>query len=139
MGGAFEQIRCRHNFVDESNAVSLLCADQLCRKDELQCTTLSHQTRQSLRAAATRDESEGDFRLAELRCLHRDPDRASHRRLAATAESKAVDRRYYGLAKVLDEIEDLQIILASRSCTNWNDPIGLPNCSRFWLYSSAVS
>ena len=39
--------------------------------------------------------------------VHRDPDGASHRRLAAAAERKAIDRRDHRLAEVLDEIEDL--------------------------------
>src|SRR5256885_5605653 len=33
----------------------------------------------------------------------------------------------------------LAIILASRSCTNWNEPIGLPNCIRSCAYFSAAS
>src|ERR1700739_3692921 len=33
----------------------------------------------------------------------------------------------------------LGIILASRSCTNWNEPIGLPNCIRSCAYLSAAS
>ena len=40
-------------------------------------------------------------------CVHRDPDGARHRRLAAAAERKAVDRRDHRLAEILDEIEDL--------------------------------
>jgi hypothetical protein len=60
-----------------------------------------------LRSAAARNESEGNFRLAELRRVHCDSDGASHRRLASAAERKAIDRRYHGLAEVLDEIEDL--------------------------------
>src|SRR5882762_6372254 len=103
--GTCEQIRCRHDFVDESNAVSLLRAYHLRGKNELQGATLSHQARQSLRAAAARNQSEGNFRLAELCRVHCDSDGASHRRLAAAAERKAIDRRYHGLAEVLDEIE----------------------------------
>ena len=48
-----------------------------------------------------------DFGLAELRVLHRDPDGAGHRRLAAAAERKAIDGRDHRLAEILDEIEDL--------------------------------
>src|SRR6266849_7134097 len=33
----------------------------------------------------------------------------------------------------------LAIILARRSCTSWNDPIGFPNCKRSWQYLSAFS
>ena len=38
--------------------------------------------------------------------LRGDADGASHRRLAAAAERKAVDRRDHRLAEILDEIED---------------------------------
>ena len=50
---------------------------------------------------------ECDFGLAELRGLHRDPDGAGHRRLAAAAERKAIDGRDHRLAEILDEIEHL--------------------------------
>src|SRR5260370_30722120 len=33
----------------------------------------------------------------------------------------------------------LAIILARRSCTIWNEPIGFPNCKRSWEYLSAFS
>src|SRR6267378_622260 len=33
----------------------------------------------------------------------------------------------------------LASIFARRSCTIWNEPIGLPNCKRSWLYLSAFS
>ena len=105
--GARDQISGRHDFVDEPDAVGLLRADHLSGEDELQGAALSDQARQALRAAAARKESELDFGLAELRVLHRDPDGASHRRLAAAAERKAIDRRDHRLAEVLDEIEDL--------------------------------
>src|SRR5579859_2231734 len=105
--GARQQIRRGHDFVDESDAVSFLRADHLRGKDELQGATLSHQARQSLRAAPSRDEAQGDFRLAEPRRIHRDSDRASHRCLAAAAEREAIHRRDHGLAEVLDEIEHL--------------------------------
>src|SRR5580692_3134692 len=105
--GAREQIRCRHDFVDESDTVSLLRADHLRGKDELQGATLSHQARQTLRATAARYKSQSDFRLAELRRVRCDSDRARHRRLATAAEREAIDRRDHGLAEVLDKIKDL--------------------------------
>src|SRR5712692_3666001 len=33
----------------------------------------------------------------------------------------------------------LASILARRSCTIWNEPIGLPNCNRSWQYLTAFS
>jgi len=33
----------------------------------------------------------------------------------------------------------LASIFASRSCTIWNDAIGLPNCRRSWAYLSVAS
>src|SRR4029450_11581428 len=65
------------------------------------------QTRQTLGPTPTRNESQGDLGLAELRALDGDPDRAGHRGLAATAQGKAVEGRTHRLAKILDEIEHL--------------------------------
>ena len=48
---------------------------------------------------------ERDLRLAEFGTVHRDPDGARHRRLAAATERKAVDGRDHRLAEILDEIE----------------------------------
>ena len=105
--GARDQIGRRNDFVDEPDAIGLLRADHLSGEDELQGAALADQPRQTLRAAAARKESELDLGLAELRALHRDPDGAGHRRLAAAAERKAVDRRDHRLAEILDEIEHL--------------------------------
>src|SRR5206468_2688398 len=68
---------------------------------------LADQSRQALRATAARNKAELDFGLAELCVLYRDPDGASHRRLAAAAERKAIDRRDHRLAEVFDQIENL--------------------------------
>jgi hypothetical protein len=69
-----------------------------------------------LRAAAAGNDAELDFRLAEPRVLRRDPHRASHRRLAAAAEGKAMDRRDHRLAEILDKIEDLLSETAGTVC-----------------------
>ena len=93
--------------VDEPDAIGLLRADHLAGQDELQGAALADQPRQPLRSAAARNESQRDFGLAEFRVLHRDPDGAGHRRLAAAAERKAIDGRDHRLAEILDEIEHL--------------------------------
>ena len=84
---------------------AFLRADHLPGKNELERAALADQPRQTLRAATARNKSELDFRLAEFRGLHSDPDGAGHRRLAAAAERKPVDRCNHGLAEILDVIE----------------------------------
>src|SRR6266404_1955856 len=103
--GARDEIGRRHDLVDKPDAMSLLGVDHLARQDEPQGPPLADQTRQPLRAAAARDESQGDLGLAEFGGLDRDPEGAGHGRLAAAAQRKAVDRCEHRLAKILDEIE----------------------------------
>src|SRR5262249_31126612 len=77
-----DQIRCWHNFVEESDAISLRSTDDFASKNELQRTPFPNQSRKPLRSAAAGKQSQFDFRLAKLRGLSGDPDCASHRRLA---------------------------------------------------------
>ena len=105
--GARDEVCRRHDFVDEPDAVGLLRADHFAGEDELQGAAFADQARQALRAAAAGKETELHLGLAELGAVHRDPDGAGHRRLAAAAERKAVDGRDHRLAEILDEIEDL--------------------------------
>src|SRR5712691_2464360 len=105
--GAGDQIGRRNHFVDEPDTKGLLRADHLPGKNELERAALADQPRQTLRSAAARNESQGDLGLAELRGVHREPDGAGHRGLAATAERKAVDGRDHRLAEIFDQIEHL--------------------------------
>src|SRR3984893_11556055 len=105
--GARDQIGGRNDFVDQPDAIGFLRADHLCGQNELQSTSLADQPRQSLRSAATRNESERNLRLAKFRGLYRDPDGAGHRRPATAAECKAIDGRDYRLAEIFDQIENL--------------------------------
>src|SRR5262249_61780148 len=84
-----------------------LCADHRAGQNELKRAAPSDQPRQPLRAAAAGKQSQLDLGLAELRVLDGDADGARHRRLAAAAQRKAVDRRDHRLAEILDEIEHL--------------------------------
>ena len=95
------------HLIDQAHAIGLLRRDHLAAQDELQGAALADQTRQALGSAAARNESQGDFGLAELRALDGDPDRAGHRGLAAAAQGKAIDGRHHRLAEILDEIEHL--------------------------------
>src|SRR5262249_45445793 len=76
--GARDQIGSRNDFVDESDAIGLLRADDLSGKDDLQGVALPDQPGHALRSTATRNESQFHFRLAELRVLCGHPDGASH-------------------------------------------------------------
>src|SRR5882757_7452994 len=71
--GAGDEIGRWHDLVDQPDAMSLLGADYLAGQDEPQGTSLAHEARQPLRAAAAGNESQGDLRLAEFGRLDRDP------------------------------------------------------------------
>src|SRR5437016_1522434 len=62
--GARDQFSRGNDFVDEPDTIGLLRADRLSGQDELQRATLADETREALRSAATRNESERDFGLA---------------------------------------------------------------------------
>src|SRR6266496_2037724 len=113
---ARDQFSRRDDFVDESDTIGLLRGDRLSGQDELQRATLADETRQALCSAAARNESERDFGLAELRTVRRDPDRARHRRLTATAERETIDRRDDRLSQIFDDIENLLSKTAGLFC-----------------------
>src|SRR4051812_1542750 len=114
--GARDQFSRGNDLVDEPDTIGLLRADRLSGQDELQRATLADETREALRSAATRNESERDFGLAELRAVRRDPDRARHRRLTATAERETIDSRDNRLSQILDDIEHLLSKTAGLFC-----------------------
>src|SRR5258708_1656353 len=91
--GPAMQLAKSTTFVYEADTIGLLRADRLSGQDELQRATLADETWEALRSAAARNESERDFGLTELRAVRRDPDRARHRRLTATAERETIDSR----------------------------------------------
>src|SRR6185369_3969578 len=87
--------------------MSFLCTDHFAGQDQLKSPAFTDQSRQTLRSAAARDESQTDFGLSELGGLDRNPDRASHRGFAAAAEREAIDSGDDRLAEVFDQVEDL--------------------------------
>ncbi len=103
--GARDQASGRDDFVDQSDPVGLLGADHLAGENELKCATPAYQPREALRPPTTGNQAQLDLGLPESCALHRNPQRARHRGLTASAEGKAVDRRDYRLAQVLDEIQ----------------------------------
>src|ERR1700674_1331433 len=113
---ARNQFGRRDDLVDEPDTIGLLRADRLAGQNELQGATLADETWQALRSAAARNESERDFGLAELRTVRRDPDRARHRRLTATAERETIDGRDDRLPQILDDIEHLLSKTAGLFC-----------------------
>src|SRR5262249_36746916 len=102
-----DQVGGWDDFVDESDAPSLLGADHPAGENERKGAALADQPRQPLGAAAAGKQAQLDLGLAELRVLDGDADSARHRGLATAAQGKAVDGRNHRLAKILDEIEHL--------------------------------
>src|ERR1700676_173616 len=96
--GTVNQAGCRNDFVDEVDAIGFLCRDRFAGEDQLQRSTLSHQTRQTLRSATAGQQPQLDFGLPKSGMFRRDPHCASHCRLATAAERKTIDRRDHRLA-----------------------------------------
>src|SRR3954447_22549873 len=104
--GTRHQLLGWYDFVDQADAVGFLGGDDLSRENELQGAALSDQPGQALGSPTTREQPQGDFRLAEPGVLRRDPDGAGHGRLAAAAQREPVDGRDHGLTEVLDPVKD---------------------------------
>src|SRR2546426_10636834 len=86
------QIRGRHDLVDEADPVRLRRIDHLSGQNELHRDAFAHESRQALRAAVARRDSQLHLWLPELRVLAGDTDVARHRQLAAAAQGESVDR-----------------------------------------------
>jgi hypothetical protein len=98
----------RDDFVDEADAIGFLrdnFVDRLAGEDQLQRAALADQARQRCVPPPPGSSPSLTSGCPNLACSDRDPDRASHRRLAAAAERKAIDGRDHRLAEIFDEIE----------------------------------
>src|ERR1700730_524989 len=103
--GTVNQAACINHFVDEADAIGFLRGNRLAREDQLQRATLAHQTRQTLRSATAGQQAQLDFGLPKSGMFRRDPYRASHCRLATSAQRKAIDGPDHRLAEVFDEVQ----------------------------------
>src|SRR5512147_350918 len=72
---------------------------------------LAHQTRQPLRGAASRNDSEVDLRLAEAGIFSRDYDVATHSELATATESESAYRGDHGFGNFVDAVAVGQSLL----------------------------
>lgn len=81
------------DLVHQTDAKSLLGAYRLARHQYLQGAPHSDEPGQALGAAVAGDDSQVDFRLAELRVRRRQTNRTRHSHLATAPESESVDRR----------------------------------------------
>ena len=82
----------RHHLVGQPDAQRLLGAHLTAGEAHLLGPAGPDRARQTLRAAATRDDPEQDLRLAEHRLVRDDPVVAGQRQLAPAAERVAADR-----------------------------------------------
>src|SRR5580658_7968859 len=96
--GARDQVGRGNDLVDEADAMGLLRADHVSGEDQLQGASFADEPRQTLGPAAAWNQPERDFGLAELRSLHREPQGAGHRGLAAAPKREAVNRRDHRLS-----------------------------------------
>src|SRR5580658_6923384 len=72
----------------------------------MRCHTFAGQSRQTLRTAVARYQSEVDLRLPELRVLARDAYVAGHGKLAAAPERESIDRHHDRFPETLDLTRD---------------------------------
>src|SRR5580658_2305585 len=104
--GALHQLRGGDDFIDQANAMRLVCIDDRAGEKELQCGAAADQARQALRAAVAADHAELDLRLAETSVVGGDAQAAGHGQLAAASESKAMNAGDDRLAEGFDLAED---------------------------------
>ena len=69
--GTLDDLRVRHQFIYQTNAVGFCCIDDVARKDQLERSASPDQTRHALRAAIARHDSQLYFRLTEFRSRQR--------------------------------------------------------------------
>src|SRR5581483_757617 len=80
--------------------------DHLPGEDLLHRESLAYQTRQTLRAAVTRDNSEFDLGLADFGVFASETHGAGQGDLAAAAESEAVNAGDHRLPEIFDQVQD---------------------------------
>jgi hypothetical protein len=101
------QFGMRHDFVHQPDAIGLLGANHLARKNKLERHALSDEPWQTLRAAAARHNSHFDLGLAESGFFGCEPDSTGDRGFASSTQRKAVHGGDDWLAKILDQIKRL--------------------------------
>src|SRR6185436_19094576 len=97
-----------HELVDEAELERLFGAHVLAGENEIQRVGKTNSTRQALRTARTRNQSELDFGESEdgFRMIRRNAVSAGERRFEPAAEARAVNRRHDRNAQVLDGVEE---------------------------------
>src|SRR5229473_5526839 len=100
---ADDKAAARHDFIDEANAISFICPDNIAGKNELQGPAFTHQPGKALCTAVARHDSYFHFRLAEFRRFAGQAGGAGHCQFAAAAQSVPVYRSDHRLTQVLDQ------------------------------------
>ncbi len=105
--GVFAQTAFLGQFVDQAQAERLLGGNRLARGDDIQRCFHAHQTRQTLGATRTRQNTQMHFRQAHLGRWHRDPAMAGQSGFKPPAQSRAKDGCHHRLFTVFQQVEDL--------------------------------
>ena len=105
-----------HELLNKPHLQCFASADVPPGEDHVEGRLEANQTRQALRPATTRDQSELHFRKTErrFRRVARDAVGARDRRLEPTAEARAVDGRNDGRSKLLESVEQRMPVAAQR-------------------------
>ena len=105
-----------YDFLNKTDASGFLCADDIRRVDQILGHAFANQSGESLGAAESRNQTQTDFRLSELRLCGCDADIARHGQLAAAAQRKTIHRCDDRLADVLNEVHCPVSCLCENSC-----------------------
>ena len=104
--GALHQLRGGNNFVDQADAVSLLCVDDGAGEQQLERGPAAHEARQPLRASITGNDAQLHLRLAEARVVGSHAQSAGHGQFAASAEGKSLNAGDDRLAERLNAAQN---------------------------------
>src|SRR5260370_39191635 len=85
------QLRRRHHFIHQPNPMRFLRRDHLPGQHHLQRKPLTHQARQPLRPAISRNNSQLHLRLPQLRVVASEPHSASKSQFASAANRKSIN------------------------------------------------
>src|SRR5258708_23270493 len=100
---ADDKAAARHDFIDEANAISFICPDDVAGKNELQGPAFVHYPGKTLCTSVPLHDSYFHFRLAEFRRFAGQADGAGHLQFAAAAHRIPVHGSDDWFAQVFDQ------------------------------------
>src|SRR5205823_10962420 len=130
----------RDDFVNESDAIGFLSADNLSGKNELKRAAFADESRQTLGSATAGNHSQFHFGLTELCVLRGDSNRACHRGFATATKRETIHRCDHRLAEIFDKIENAlpkRARLLSFDCGDLRELVDVGACDECFIAGSS--